>query len=477
MATTKTISREAARAANQAARDRLSVDPIALTREALRADTRSRFDQLRADFAARGKTDRAMDIERLLNVLGTAATAVAQGTDILRLADVAEMASQLSPESVATPVGTNVETLPDRPPEPTLVVFGPRHEILAERMCFLLDATAVGGGRTALSFIAERVPLLTDAFRPVNRASLPRLHLVTTAEADTMPGGAAFLPGLGTSDQSASVPQLTLPGFEPAVGGCPSWLLWLYDQAGGESLSQGRGAPWALRLFVGVLLHVSVPDRDGSWRSLQFDTDEVTRWLHPSGWSNRRRDWSRLPAALEAMRQIAYVPVPGIGSVAILFPSVIPRLPSDPLVEFTARIPLSAARGARIDWPRLKRYGADSAALYRAYLSVCAAMDSVAFKGAPITRRIGAPVFAADGQPKRRKGGAILRRSDVLVEHPRAAMAPEWTDADAARFIGFDPTDRFRRRDARRALERLAADGVIDLDPVSRGKLRLFGPR
>ena len=271
------------------------------------------------------------------------------------------------------------------------------------------------------------------------------------------------------------VPQLTLPGFEPAVGGCPSWLLWLYDQAGGESLAQGRGAPWALRLFVGVLLHVSVRDRDGSWRSLRFETDEVVCWLHPRGWSNRRRDWARLPDALEAMKQIAYVPVPGIGSVALLFPSVIPRLSSDPLVEFTVRIPSSAARGARIDWRRLCRYGADSAALYRAYLSVCATMDGVAFKGAPITRRIGAPVLNSDGQPRRRQGGAIVRRSDDSIPHPRAAMAPVWTDEDAARFIGWDPTNRFRRRDARGALERLSHDRVIDLERLGDGRFRLFG--
>ena len=131
---------------------------------------------------------------------------------------------------------------------------------------------------------------------------------------------------------------------------------------------------------------------------------------------------ARLPDALEAMKQIAYVPVPGIGSVALLFPSVIPRLSIDPLVEFTVRIPSSAARGARIDWRRLCRYGADSAALYRAYLSVCATMDGVAFKAAPITRWIGAPVLNSDRQPRRRRGGAIVRRSDNSIPTP----APRW---------------------------------------------------
>ena len=147
--------------------------------------------------------------------------------------------------------------------------------------------------------------------------------------------------------------QLKLPGFAPLVPGCPSWLLWMFDTAGGESMAQGRGAPWPMRLFVGALLHLPIGDRDGHWRTLQLPVEEVIAWLHPNGWANRRRDWERFPAALDAMRdRLTYVPVPGFGSVAIMFPSVIPRVPSDPLVEFTLHIPASAAHGARIDWQR-----------------------------------------------------------------------------------------------------------------------------
>ena len=42
------------------------------------------------------------------------------------------------------------------------------------------------------------------------------------------------------------------------------------------------------------------------------------------------------------------------------------------------------------------------------------------------------------------------------------------TDADLARMIGFDGTDKRRRLDARKALERLDADGVIDLQREGR---------
>ena len=199
-----------------------------------------------------------------------------------------------------------------------------------------------------------------DPFRPKWRASLPRLHRMGEDEAQLpdFPEPADALPR-----------QLDLPGFQPPVTACPSWLLWLYDQAGGKSMAQGRGAPWPLRLFVGALLHLWIDERDGQWHTLRFPTDEVIGWLHPDGWENRRRDWERFPAALDDMRsRLGYVPVPGLGSVAMLVPSVIPRKPSDPLVEFTIRIPSVAAKGASIDWPTLCQYGKESSARYRAYL-------------------------------------------------------------------------------------------------------------
>ena len=116
-----------------------------------------------------------------------------------------------------------------------------------------------------------------------------------------------------------------------------------------------------MRLWVYAILHLDVEDRDGLWHMLRFSTKEVIGWLHPNGWTNQRRDWENLPTALITMREsLSYVPVPGFGKVAMLFPSVIPSVPSDPLIEFTIRVPPAAAHGDRIDWPLLTAYGAES---------------------------------------------------------------------------------------------------------------------
>ena len=324
------------------------------------------------------------------------------------------------------------------------------------------------GEREAVVRAWQDRPAETAPFRPKQRASLPRLHKLGPRDGARLP---AYISGSRTPEQPA------LPGFGPVVENCPSWLLWMFDQAGGQSMKHGRGAPWPMRLFVGALLHLGVSQRDGQWRTIRFPSDEVIGWLHPTGWSNRRRDWDKFPKALDSIRErLSYVPVPGIGSVAMVIPSVIPRSPTDPLCEFTIRIPKAAAHGARLDWPLLCRLGTKSAPLYRAYLAVVSHWDRSSHHGHPITAAIPAPITDKDRKPIRKKGGAIIRSAHETVANPAARFSPELTDADLARMIGFDPTDKRRRLDARRAFERLATEKVIDLwrDAGSR-KMRIFG--
>ena len=194
------------------------------------------------------------------------------------------------------------------------------------------------------------------------------------------------------------------------------------------------GARWDLRLFVYALLHLDVADRDGEWHTIRllaapehaariYETTgkrlpSVEDWLHPNGWANKRRDWHKLPAALDRMRRLAYVPVPGIGRVAVLFPSVIPSAPSDSLIEWTIRIPRVAAHGDRLNWPRLLDYGTESDRLFRAYLAVAAWLGRSANHGHPITRQIAAPVLGPGGKPRRRKGGAIIRSATERTDNP-----------------------------------------------------------
>jgi len=240
-------------------------------------------------------------------------------------------------------------------------------------------------------------PVEAQPYRLKVRASLPRL---ATIEADER---LRTLPGLRYGEPARQPEQLPLPGVpDPTAAACPSAILRLYDACGGPLATQGRGAPWEVRLFVGAMLHLPVDDRDGEWRTLRFSLPEVESWLHPGGWdrSNRRRDWHRLPEALMFMRrEMGLLAVDGLGWVEILRPTVIPTRPTDPLVEFSIRIPRRAAHGDRIDWPRLAKYGQASAAQYRAYLVAAEFMGRSARYGQPVTHRIAAPVLGPDGKP------------------------------------------------------------------------------
>ena len=317
-----------------------------------------------------------------------------------------------------------------------------------------------------------------EPFALTRRASLPRIQQITTEEVRRLPE----LPGREHED-----PDAPLPGFETETTACPSWLLWLYDRAGGKTMSAGGRAPWELHLFVGAMLHLNVADRDGQWRTLRFPhlvrheadwprpgTPSIERWLFPDGWANLRRDWDKLPEALHRLEAVGRIPIGGY-SVRILSASAIPLTRDMPTVEFSARIPSAAATGARTDWQLLCGYRPQSAAVYRAYLSACAYLDRSAHRGHAVTAEIGAPVLLPDGRPKRRKGGSIVR-SARLVPNPAARYVSGLTDADLARMIGLDSTVRQYRINARRAFEHLHRDGVIDLHRRGR-KLYVFGPR
>ena len=307
-------------------------------------------------------------------------------------------------------------------------------------------------------------------FPPARRASLPRLIRLGKDE--------AALPGFPNAEAPEPDSQmlLPLPGIANVVHSSPSWLLWLFDRAGGDSWSGGRGAPWPLRLFVYALLHLDIAYRNGKWHALPFETETVIGWLHPGGWQNKRRDWDLLPKALDWMRRLAYVPVPGYGRVAMLFPSVIPSAPTDPLVEFTIRVPSVAAHGDRLEWTLLIRYGAESARLFRAYLAVAAWLGRSARRGHPITRMIAAPLYGPDGKVRRRKGGSIVRsKTRFIPNHADSYAKPELTERDLAYMFGFDGDDRRRRHEARHCCERMDSDGVIDLQRNGY-RFVIFGP-
>jgi len=326
-------------------------------------------------------------------------------------------------------------------------------------------------------------PVEATPIHPKPRASVPSLHRTSDCEMKAMPD-------LFDGKASDAPDQIPLPGFEPVVTHCPSWILWLYDQVGGKDNQQGRGAPWDMHLFVGAFLHLAIKDRTGQWRTLRFPhlikheanwpipgTPSIERWLFPEGWlkSNRSRDWHRLPEALKRLSEkLGRVSVNGLGSVRLIDPSVIPEHQDDPLVEFTVRVPKSAANGTRTDWNLLRKYRKESATLYRAYLSASAFIDRSAHRGHGITAEIAAPLLKSDGTPVRRKGGKIVRGNE-LIPNPQGQFVKPLDGKDLTRMIGFDPSNRKHRHLARKAFDALHEDGVIDLRQGSDG-LRIFAP-
>lgn len=290
----------------------------------------------------------------------------------------------------------------------------------------------------------------------------------------------------------AKDPQPFLPGFEPDGGPLPHWLLHWFRATGGP-ISQGGRLPMELSVMVGGMARVAIPDRDGRWRTIhvphRIEHEErfggvhsVERWLWPDGRNkgDRYSRWYDIPEALDRLRRgwAGWLAIPGLGRVAVLAPSVIPEARTDPLVELTVRIPASAAHGARFGWLRFARYAVESATLARGYLSAVAHLHRSAHKGHPVTRMIAAPIIGPDGQPVRRKGGAIARSATEVVANPQARFVPTLTDFQLARGIGYSEADarHWRKRArAREVFERLAADGVIDLRRAGK-TFRVFGP-
>ena len=230
-----------------------------------------------------------------------------------------------------------------------MVPIGPLWHVL-----MYLAAADLTADRDGLSVLADVHGSLVQP-AAVARRELPRFGRVQVADV-------AMLPGFD-SGGVAPVRDAVLPGFGPVASSVPSWLLAVFDQAGGISEARGRGAPWDLRLFVGALLSLPVELRNGSTQRMRLTTGELAQWLLPGGWDRRPAAFERLRRSLRALDALR-VPVDVAGTSGGLLKVVSCRLlPREfdrgkgPIVVEVS-IPGGAARGARVDWDRLTRYGA-----------------------------------------------------------------------------------------------------------------------
>ena len=262
----------------------------------------------------------------------------------------------------------------------------------------------------------------------------------------------------------------------------------------GRALGSTRGGmPWSFTMTIGGVAHYGIEDRM-EWapfgRDLSFTVDEIIGWLHPGGWANRRRDWSRLDEAFEETP--SYRVTVGEHRYSVVTAYGLPRVYSPSAkVKLNVRVPPSAAHGARFDWHRYHVTYAKRATLQRALLATAGLLDRTASRGNPLTRLVREPALDADGKPKRER---ILGRdgkpkrddkghfrtrplyTGQLVPNPllgkiQPAILP---DKHLALFLGMANT-RSSRQDAKAALETLHTDSVIDLERMPNG-YRIFGP-
>ena len=305
-----------------------------------------------------------------------------------------------------------------------------------------------------------RTPWDATPFVPTNRAILPRIHKVVAVVDSSPPVDPSTLPLFGTSKQNN-----------------PNWLLAAYDRLGGKSMQRGRGAPWELRLFVYVCMHLGTDDRDGLPHTLRFKEKAVMNWLFPNSKGkniNEKRDPHKMARALMALLEM-----PSLRTTSGLFLVMPTNFTSAGQftggdLTFDVAVPGDAKGGADVDWQQLLRYGAEGARMFRGFLSTMAHMDRSAHNGHPLTRQIHPAKLNTEGEPLRKRGGMVRRDMAQLVPNPAAKLALPLSDGALAELYGY-PNNKKGRLRAREVLSRLQRDGVVEVDHTP-GGLKFYKP-
>ena len=248
-------------------------------------------------------------------------------------------------------------------------------------------------------------------FRPRARGSLPRFDRTVEADARLL---AAAEPV--STDEGQMLLRLD---DEDVVDSCPAWLIEMYRRA--DAVQRIRGPmPMSFSILLGALVSVRIEDRTGREIVDRHSLDEVIGWCHPQGWRQRVRDWANLDRAFEELPSYR-ITIGDYRFWTVIGEGLPTRYERGASVLLRKRVPASAARGIRINWPQLVAYR-PSALLTRAYLSVHAVLDRSARYGHPLTRQMYAPILRADGQPLRAHDGRIVR-SGERVANPLMSKA------------------------------------------------------
>lgn len=219
------------------------------------------------------------------------------------------------------------------------------------------------------------------------------------------------------SHDSGYLPGLAPPPEKPLVQSLP---LLLFDAGGGESLTQGNGAPVPLRLFVDIMLCLPQEIRRLVGHQRMFATLRQLRdAIWPNGWQ-RGRDYPKLVRAMDSLTTSG---VPWEGGY--WRPITVRNIPVDldDVAIFDVELPPGSGRGPLVNRPSAHQLGLISAPAFRLYLNLTGYWDRFGtFNG----RLIGPTVRKV----KRNEAGYLIdARGQIVTEngkptrratHPRA---------------------------------------------------------
>ena len=246
---------------------------------------------------------------------------------------------------------------------------------------------------------------------------------------------------------------LILPGFGNVIQPEIALPLELWGMGSGPEVSPGRGAPWALRMFVGALLATpSEARRQGSPAEVTLTLGELIRWLYPNSRQSAARWWPQFLRAVEDLEsQANRIPMyrkdtDTWAAVRVVSVSEHPVAPSelDGPVVFRVDLPLGSDAGPKVS-PNLLGWGAQDAPAFRLLLNLAYYWYKPGHTNRPIGPR-------ADGQ------------GSFYAQSPDPSYYPMLSDCDLVAYAFPSSATNNRRvlhQRMRAALTRLADAGEL----------------
>lgn len=240
--------------------------------------------------------------------------------------------------------------------------------------------SAVDAGEDVRWPLAPLVNAWQQRPRPVepNRRTTDRVIPARLAMANTSSNPRLLFSPAAHAEYGPDGKQLVMPGFASADTPSPALPLALYDLGAGPTISPGRGAPLALRMFVESVLSVPMQERErGQPVAMSVSLREFLKWLYPSRTPSPAEYWPRLMAAVEALdswdaRVPLYDPQTKRSELRrVVSVGGIPRGPGalDESVRIIVDLPPGSGNGPQVS-DKLRLWGVKSAPAYRLLINL-----------------------------------------------------------------------------------------------------------